>query len=97
VQELGRRLTAEEFEEWRVMFAVEQLHPALDAQRHAQLLAAAHNGPLTRKDKKMWRPAEFVDFDPWAKPKAHAKRSAQPTPAQLEAQVKALNGARRKH
>jgi hypothetical protein len=89
-------MTAEEFEEWRVIFTIEQLHPALDTQRHAQLLAALHNGPLTRKDKKLWRTDEFALPDPWARPKPRARRATQPTPEQLRAQVQSLN-ARRKH
>lgn len=40
--------------------------PEWDALRHAQLLAAAHNGALVRTDKRQWAAADFMPRDPWA-------------------------------
>ncbi len=86
-------MSAEEFEEWRVMFANEELHPRVNALRHAQLLAAIHNGQWRRKDKKPWTSPDFIKADPWAPPPA---KKPPPSPAQLMAQVASMNASRRK-
>lgn len=85
-------MSSEEFEEWSVMFSAEELHPAADRIRHAQLLAALHNGPLTRRAKKLWGATEFL-HDRWEAPKDKPRRL---TPAQVAAQVASFNAMRRK-
>jgi hypothetical protein len=73
------------------MFSAEELHPRSDRLRHAQLLAALHNGPLMRKGgKKFWSTTEFLD-DPWSKPAGKVKLTA----AQLAAQAASINATRR--
>lgn len=82
-------MSAEEFGEWMAFYQREQLHPSADRLRHAQQLAAAHNGPLSRQDKRLWRSADLMAADPWA-----AQPDAAPAPpsaAQLAAQVEAIN------
>lgn len=81
-------MSAEEFEEWSVMFNAEDLHPAAARIRHAQLLAALHNGPLTRKGKKLWLVTEFLR-DPWSETLDAAPRRL--TAAQVKEQVATIN------
>ncbi|MGH6625141.1 MAG: phage tail assembly protein T [Burkholderiaceae bacterium] len=81
-------MTAHEFGEWQVYFRNEQQHPAADRLHHAQLLAAAHNGPLSRPDKRLWRAADLMPPDPWA---PAPPEPAPPTPADIAAQVDAIN------
>jgi hypothetical protein len=83
-------MSAEEFAEWSVMFTAEELHPAADRMRHAQLLAAMQNGQLTRKSKKLWTAGDFMR-DPWAP--APVKKTL--SPAQVAAQVASFNASRR--
>lgn len=86
-------MSTEEFEQWRVMFRVEELHPQSEQLRHAQLLAAIATGAIGRRGKKAWLPSDFMKAEPWAvKP---AKR-APPTFQQLSAQVAGMNAARRR-
>lgn len=66
VQELGARMSAQEFAHWRVMYSREQWHPLVGQMRHAQLLAATYQGPSTRKGKRAWSAADFMGADPWA-------------------------------
>jgi hypothetical protein len=95
VQELGARMTAEEFGEWRVYLEREGLTPAQEATRDALLIASTMNGPMQRRDKKPWTPAHILPADPWSTtPPAPAKR-VPPTAAQLRAQVASLNARRR--
>lgn len=82
-------MSAKEFGEWNTLFALEGLSLAAERLRHAQLLAAVHNGPLTRQDKSLWRAADLLPPDPWA-PQEESDTSP-PTPAQLAAQVDHIN------
>jgi hypothetical protein len=84
-------MSALEFGQWKTFFEREQLHPATDRQRHAQLLAATHNGPMSRKDGESWSTAHFMPPDPWATPPASPESTAPPTAQQLADQVAALN------
>ena len=83
-------MSAQEFGEWIEIFQREQLHPAADRMRHAQQIAAARNGPLTRVDKALWSTADCLPPDPWAPPPQPAA-PAQPSAAELAAQVARLN------
>jgi hypothetical protein len=46
----------------------EQVGPEWDALRHAELMAALHNGPLQKQDKTLFKASDFTR-DPWAPPK----------------------------
>ncbi|MBL0918043.1 MAG: hypothetical protein IBJ14_05030 [Hydrogenophaga sp.] len=87
VEQLGREMSAEEFLEWQVMYQAEGLTPGAQRLRHAQLLAAMHNGPLGRRDKTLWKPGQFVSSDPWRR----AAVVAAPTAESIAAQVAAIN------
>lgn len=45
-----------------------RIGPRWDALRHAELLAAATNGAMTRRDKRPWTVRDFMPADPWADP-----------------------------
>lgn len=81
-------MSAQEFGEWMVFFEREQLHPAADRFRQAQLIAAAHNGPLARHDKQLWTTSHLLAPDAWAPP---APEPVPPTAQDLAAQVAAIN------
>ncbi|WP_421885147.1 hypothetical protein [Methylibium sp.] len=69
VEELGRRMSCEEFEHWKVFMAEEGVVAAASMRFHASLLAAAHNGPcVPPRGTKAWRAADFLPHDPWAEP-----------------------------
>lgn len=84
-------MSALEFGQWKTFFEREQLHPATARQRHAQLLAAAHNGPVSRKDGAHWSTDHFMPPDPWAPEPAPPEATVPPTAQQLADQVAALN------
>lgn len=88
VDELGREMSAAEFLEWQVMYQAEGLAPAAGRLQHAQVLAALHNGPLTRRDKALWRTGQFMLADPWRQ----AAVQTAPTAESIAAQVAVLNG-----
>lgn len=52
-----------------VWLQAERVGPDWDALRHAELVAAAHNGALQKKDKSLFTVADFVPADPWAPPR----------------------------
>lgn len=87
--ELGRRMGAAEFGLWLAMMNEEGIGPLAEQQRWAMLMAALHNGPLVRRDKRHWRAADFMP-EPWAEP--HAPPAAAPpvTTASLRAFVQSL-------
>ncbi|MDP3625016.1 MAG: hypothetical protein Q8S12_00350 [Hydrogenophaga sp.] len=92
VDELGERISAEEFGEWKAFFSKEQLHPAAARMRHAQLMAALHNGALVKRDKTTWTSAQFMSADPWVIEEETAEAAA-PTPAQIAAEVARINAS----
>lgn len=93
MEELGERMSAEEFGEWQVMFTKEQLHPAADRLRHAQLLAAIHNGELRKADKTRWAASQFLGTDPWQINDQGEEAEQQPTAEQLARQVASINAS----
>lgn len=86
VEELGRRMSAQEFREWFVYMSREQLQPEFERIRHAQLRADLLTGPaVPPAGQGGWSYTEFVDLDPWA---------PEPEPlttVSLREQVEALN------
>lgn len=84
-------MTSEEFTEWSVMFSAEELHPSAERMRHAQLVAALHNGPVPRVDKRRWKANDFLS-NPWETPAPAAKRRL--TASQIATQVASINATR---
>lgn len=86
-------MSAMEFAEWKAVFTAEQLHPAAARARHAQLMACAMNGAVTRRDRRFWRASDLTDADPWARWAGSPvqTRAQAPSAAQLAAQVARLN------
>jgi hypothetical protein len=62
---LERNLSAQEFHEWHAWLDAHRIGPRWDALRHAELLAAATNGALRRRDARTWAPRDFMPLDPW--------------------------------
>jgi len=92
VKELGRRMSAQEFGEWQVMFEREQLSPVTARVRHAQVLAAQYQGASNRKDGQPWDASQFLPADRWCPPAAPVRQVS------VLDQVRALNKRRaRKH
>ncbi len=86
-------MTAQEFGEWMAWFQMEEQLPVMDRMRHAQLLAAAMNGGVTRQAGGLFRASELVRLDPWAI-EDPAPQAAPPTFNTLAAQVAQLNARR---
>ena len=63
--------------------------PEWDAMRHAQLMAALHNGPLVKPDKRPFTAADFLPPNPWAtqadEPPEHEVASAHEFMALIKA------------
>ncbi len=76
-------LSAQEFARWKVWLQAEQVGPRWDALRHAELLAAVHNGGnYQRKGGGAFTRKDFMPADPW-------QAVPQLTPEQLQAQQEA--------
>lgn len=60
VAELGRRMSAAEFGRWLAFFEAEDAGPKAERRQWAAMMAALHNGPLTKKTKKFWTTGEFL-------------------------------------
>lgn len=90
-------MSGADFGEWMVFLHRESLMPAHEHGRHADMLAALHNGPLQRKDKKLWDTPHFVWGERWTlPPPPPPKLTKEQSRAQLRAFVKAMNASRRR-
>lgn len=81
-------MSAQEFGLWLAWFDQEPCDPASLAQMWAQQMAALFNGPLTRRDKRMFRADDFLPSDRWKVPdetKPDNQMSRQETAAALKA------------
>ena len=85
-------MSAKEFGDWIVYLEAEQLTPSHGAARHAQALAAVSNGALSRRDGALWHAGQFMRPNPWA-PAPIAADLSDPTPAELAAQIAAINAS----
>jgi hypothetical protein len=64
-------MSAQEFAHWQEWLRTERVGPEFDAIRHAELLAATHNGASTKRGGGHWLAADFLpETDPWAEPPA---------------------------
>jgi hypothetical protein len=79
-------MSAQEFTRWQVWLDAHRIGTGWAALRHAEQLAAAHNGALLKQDKSTWRAADFMPPDPWSPPVAQPTvDSAQDMAAKLAA------------
>lgn len=60
VAELEERLSGLEWAEWMVFMAEEGVLPVVGDVRHAEILAALHNGPLTKRDRNLWSAKDMM-------------------------------------
>ena len=79
-------MSASEFEEWIVIMQKEGLTAEARRVMHGQVVAALHNGPLTRNDGAMWHFDDLVP-DPWAAPSSRKESAA----ADIASQVASIN------
>ncbi len=69
VADLLAGMSAQEFAHWQEWLRTERVGPEFDAIRHAELLAATHNGASTKRGGGLWLAADFLpEADPWAEP-----------------------------
>lgn len=92
---LGAVMDGQEFAEWYAYFQVEGRMPRSRRDRHGSVVAAVMNGPLTRRDKRLWAAADFAEPDPWAALNAKpAKQEARRTSPALR--MKAMHNAQKR-
>lgn len=58
-------MSSEEFGLWLAYRSVQPFGPMMAMPAIADVLAAIANGPMTRKDKRDWRPEDFIDRERW--------------------------------
>jgi hypothetical protein len=85
VKELGVRMDSEEFGWWLAYRSVQPFGPMALMPALAELLAAIANGPGTRKDKRGWRPDDFIDRNRWKPAESAAVKSKGPSLAAIKA------------
>jgi hypothetical protein len=67
VADIERGMSAREFAQWQLWMETERVGPEHDAIRHAEILAATHNGASTKRGGGHWLAADFLpERDPWA-------------------------------
>lgn len=96
MQELGERLTAEEFGEWEVMYAKEGWRSSKARLRHAQVVVSTLQGPSTRRDGQPWEASHVSGArDPWA-PVAPPPAAKPVKRLSIAQQARAMNAAQRR-
>lgn len=90
MQQLAQEMTGQEFGLHLALDRGEPLPPAVD-QAVASIVAGLANGPMTRANKKPWKPSEFI---PKRWPEIDESMIAPPAPkaptlAQLKARARA--------
>lgn len=83
-------MSAQEFGEWQVFFKNEQEHPQAHRARHAVLLAALRNGPLSKNDGSMWTASDCLPSDQWEPAEVAPKVPSAPDLAHQVARLNAL-------
>ena len=87
VAALSSTLSAQEFTRWVLWMRHEQVGPAWDRVRHAEILAATGNaGRYQHRDGRPWDLRDHLPADPWAPPAPPPPAAAGITPAQRRAQ-----------
>lgn len=84
LEELGARMSGEEFGLWMEFLDTEPMGPASQPYMLAAVLAALANGPLQPPNgKKKFVPSDFIDLARWEP--APQGGPAEPTAEQIEA------------
>lgn len=89
MQQLGQEMTAQEYGLHIALGEQEPLEPAIE-RAVASLIAAQANGPMTRKDKRMWHGRDFMP-EHWPEIEEDAlpmPATAPPTIEQIRAQAR---------
>ncbi|ODN41047.1 phage tail assembly protein T [Piscirickettsia litoralis] len=60
VNQLSQELTASEFNEWLAYYSIEPFGIEKEDYRNALIVSAVANGPLQRKDKKLFSADDFM-------------------------------------
>lgn len=68
VAAIERGMSAREFGHWQVWLDAERIGPAWDRVRHAELMAAIHNGACTKRGGGTFDTRDFLPDDPWVFP-----------------------------
>lgn len=67
---LSANLSGQEFARWVLWMNGERVGPQWQQQRHAELMAAVHNGgQVKRQAGGIFRPSDFLPTDPWNPPR----------------------------
>lgn len=84
VQELGARMTSEEFAWWTVMIEQDWMGSGRQSRLLAHIAAGVRNGPVQGPSGKdsLWQADDFIPAGRWDPPKA------PPTQAQMKAAVR---------
>lgn len=92
MQQLGQEMTAQEFGLHMALESREPLEPGIE-RAVAALIAAQANGPMTRKDKRMWLSGDFIP-EHWPEIEADElpapKAPPPPTVEQIRGQARAM-------
>lgn len=74
VDELGERMSSEELALWLARWRIEPFGPHTLMRVLAEVLAALANGPLERRDKRLWQPTDFFDPRCWQAAREASRR-----------------------
>lgn len=88
VEELGNRMSAQEFGRWLAYFDEEASDPSSQPVLWSRLMSVLANGSLARKDKKPFTPEDFLPRR-WVPPPEEAPPAKLP-PAALKQRLKAM-------
>lgn len=85
-------MSAGEFGNWLAFFEEEPFGHGPTLTMWSELMAALHNGPLTKKSKALWQAAEFAR--PLWRPREPAQAKRPTTGADVRAHVRSLGRLR---
>lgn len=86
VSVIEQTMSAQEFMHWQAWLRAEQVGPEWDRLRHAEVMAAVHNGACERKGGGAFTAVDFLPKDAWHLPAA-ADPQAQAARLQRELQA----------
>lgn len=93
VAAIERGMSAQEFARWQVWMHAEQVGPAYDRLRHAELMAAVHNGACSKVGGGAFGAADFMAPDPWQPSETSDEPAAPADKARIRAELKRMEAA----